>query len=96
MDEIRPYDLSIDDPQHQRIIDNLKFNDPSAFILAQRIMKDLSVEEKDAIMSIINREHPDEYAERYEITYVNAIQRRRRILEKVKKRVLKDLEENNG
>ena len=50
-------------------------------------MKDCSTEEKDAIVSIANREEPSEFAERYKITYANAIQKRRRALKKVRERL---------
>ena len=47
-------------------------------------MKDCTLEEKDALMSIANKEQPDEFAKRYNITYANAVQKRRRIVQKIK------------
>ena len=48
--------------EHQNLIDQIHFHDPSSFVLAQRIMKDCSLEEKDALISIANKEKPDEFA----------------------------------
>ena len=50
-------------------------------------MKDCTLEEKDALMSIANKEQPDEFAKRYNITYANAVQKRRRIVQKIKDRL---------
>ena len=68
--EIKEYDLSIDNPVHEKLVDEVRFNDPSSFVLVQRIMKDCSVEEKDALISIVNKEQPDEFAERYNINEI--------------------------
>ena len=60
-------------------------------------MKDCSVEEKDALISIANNEEPEEFAKRYNINYANAVQKRRRIVKKVKDRLFsKDLEISHG
>ena len=97
IDEIKEYDLSIDNPVHEKLVDEVKFNDPSSFVLAQRIMKDCSVEEKDALISIVNKEQPDEFAERYNINYANAVQKRRRVVQKVRERLFsKNMETNHG
>ena len=97
LDEIKEYDVSIDSPEHQNLIDQIHFHDPSSFVLAQRIMKDCSVEEKDALISIANKEQPDEFAKRYNISYANAVQKRRRIVQKIKDRLFsKDIEFNHG
>ena len=67
--------------------DEVRFNDPSSFVLVQRIMKDCSIEEKDALISIVNKEQPDEFAERYNINYANAVQKRRRAINKIRERL---------
>ena len=60
-------------------------------------MKDCSPEEKDALMSIVNREDPEEFANRYNINYANAVQKRRRIVKKIKDRLFsKNLERSHG
>ena len=87
LDEIREKEVSIDSPEHKHLVDKIHFHDPSSFLLLQRIMKDCSTEEKDAIVSIANKEEPSEFAERYKITYANAIQKRRRALKKVRERL---------
>ena len=87
IDEIREYDVSIDSSEHDSLVEEIYFNDPSTFVLAQRIMKDCSTEEKDAIISIANKEQPEEFAERYGITYSNAVQKRRRAIKKVRERL---------
>ena len=97
IDEIKEYDLSIDNPVHEKLVDEVRFNDPSSFVLVQRIMKDCSVEEKDALISIVNKEQPDEFAERYNINYANAVQKRRRAVQKVRERLFsKNMETNHG
>ena len=52
IDEIREIEVSIDSPEHKNLVDRIHFHDPSSFVLAQRIIKDCSVEEKDALFSI--------------------------------------------
>ena len=97
LDEIREIEVSIDSPEHKNLVDKVHFHDPSSYLLLHRIMKDCSTEEKDAISSIANREDPSEFAERYKITYANAIQKRRRALKKVKQRLfVKHLERSHG
>ena len=97
LDEIREIEVSIDSPKHKNLVDKIHFHDPSSYLLLHRIMKDCSTEEKDAISSIANREDPSEFAERYKITYANAIQKRRRALKKVKQRLfVKHLERSHG
>ena len=60
-------------------------------------MKDCTLEEKDALISIANKEQPDEFAKRYNITYANAVQKRRRIVQKIKDRLFsKDMEASHG
>ena len=82
---------------NEKLVDEVKFNDPSSFVLAQRIMKDCALEEKDALISIVNKEQPDEFAERYNINYANAVQKRRRAVQKVRERLFsKNLETTNG
>ena len=97
IDEIKEYEVSIDSPDHKSLVENIHFHDPSSFVLAQRIMKDCSPEEKDALMSIVNREDPEEFANRYNINYANAVQKRRRIVKKIKDRLFsKNLERSHG
>ena len=60
-------------------------------------MKDCSVEEKDSLISVVNKEQPEEFAERYNINYANAVQKRRRAVQKVRERLFsKSMETNNG
>ena len=60
-------------------------------------MKDCSVEEKDALFSVANREQPEEFAKRYNINYANAVQKRRRIVKKIKDRLFaKNVERSHG
>ena len=97
IDEIKEYELSIDSPEHQPLIEKVHFHDPSSFILVQRIMKDCSVEEKDALFSVANGEQPEEFAKRYNINYANAVQKRRRIIKKIKDRLFaKNMERSHG
>ena len=97
LDEIREVDVSIDSPQHKGLVEEIHFHDPSSFVLVQRIMKDCSVEEKDALLSIANKEQPEEFAKRYKINYANAVQKRRRIVQKIKDRLFtEDLEKSHG
>ena len=87
IDEIREYDVSIDSPEHDSLVEEIQFKDPSSFVLALRIMKDCSSEEKDAVISIANKEQPEEFAKRYGITYANAVQKRRRAINKIRERL---------
>ena len=87
IDEIREYDVSIDSPEHDSLVEEIQFKDPSSFVLALRIMKDCSSEEKDAVISIANKEQPEEFAKRYGITYANAVQKRRRAINKIRDRL---------
>ena len=87
IDEIREYDVSIDSSEHDSLVEEIYFNDPSTFVLAQRIMKDCTTEEKDAVISVANNEQPDEFAKRYGITYANAVQKRRRAIKKIRARL---------
>ena len=97
IDEIKEYEVSIDSPDHKSLVEKIHFHDPSSFVLAQRIMKDCSPEEKDALMSIVNREDPEEFANRYNINYANAVQKRRRIVKKIKDRLFsKNMERSHG
>ena len=97
LDEIKEYEVSIDSPEHEKLVEQIHFNDPSSFVLAQRIIKDCSEEEKDALFSIANKEQPDEFAERYNISYANAVQKRRRLVKKIKDRLFsKNLEITHG
>ena len=97
IDEIKEFDLSIDNPVHEKLVDEVRFNDPSSFVLVQRIMKDCSVEEKDALISILNKEQPEEFAERYNIKYANAVQKSRGAVKKVRERLFsKNIETNHG
>ena len=84
LDEIKEYEISIDIPDHKSLLIKVHFHDPSSFILVQRIMKDCSTEEKDALISIANKEQPEEFAARYNFNYANAVQKRRRIIQKLK------------
>ena len=97
IDEIKQYELSIDSKEHQTLVEQIHFHDPSSFVLAQRIMKDCSVEEKDALISIANKEQPEEFAKRYNINYAKAVQKRSRIVQKIKDRLFaKNLEGSHG
>ena len=58
-------------------------------------MKDCSVEEKDALFSVANREQPEEFAKRYGITYANAVQKRRRVINKIRKRLFSNIVEKS-
>ena len=87
IDEIREYDESIESSEHKILTEEIHFKDPSSFVLALRIMKDCSSEEKDAVISIVNKEQPKEFAERYGITYANAVQKRRRAIKKIRERL---------
>ena len=87
IDEIREYDVSIDSSGHESLVEEMHFKDPSSFVLALRIMKDCSSEEKDAVISIANKEQPEEFAKRYGITYANAVQKRRRAINKIRERL---------
>ena len=45
----------------------------------------------------MNKEQPDEFAERYNINYANAVQKRRRAVQKVRERLFsKNMETNHG
>lgn len=97
IDEVREVDISIDSPEHKKLVDEVHFHDPSSFLLLHKIMNDCSTEEKDAITSVANQEDPDEFAQRYNITYANAVQRRRRALKKVRNRLFaKELEKSDA
>ena len=97
LDEIREIEVSIDSPEHKNLVDRVHFHDPSSYLLLHKIMKDCSIEEKDAISSVANREDPNEFAERYKITYANAIQKRRRAMKKVRDRLFnRSLERSYG
>ena len=97
IDEIREIEVSIDSPEHKNLVNRIHFHDPSSYLLLHRIMKDCSVEEKDALISIANNEEPEEFAKRYNINYANAVQKRRRIVKKVKDRLFsKDLRISHG
>ena len=97
LDEIREIEVSIDSPKHKNLVDKIHFHDPSSYLLLHKIMKDCSIEEKDAISSVANREDPSEFAERYKITYANAIQKRRRAIKKVRDRLFnRSLERSYG
>ena len=97
LDEIREIEVSIDSPEHKNLVDKVHFHDPSSYLLLHKIMKDCSIEEKDAIGSVANREDPSEFAERYKITYANAIQKRRRAIKKVRDRLFnRSLERSYG
>ena len=87
IDEIGEYDVSIDSSEHESLVEQIHFHDPSSFVLAQRIMKDCSTEEKDAVISVANNEQPEDFAERYGITYANAVQKRRRAIKKIRERL---------
>ena len=50
-------------------------------------MKDCSPEERDSVISIANKEQPEEFAKRYGITYANAVQKRRRAINKIRERL---------
>ena len=97
LDEIREIEVSIDSPEHKNLVDRVHFHDPSSYLLLHKIMKDCSIEEKDAISSVANKEDPIEFAERYKITYANAIQKRRRAIKKVRDRLFnRSLERSYG
>lgn len=97
LDEIRQTEVSIDIPEHKNLVDKIHFHDPSSFLLLQRIMTDCSTEEKDALISVANREQPEEFAKRYNINYANAVQKRRRIIKKIKDRLFaKNVERSHG
>ncbi len=97
IDELKEYEISIDIPDHRSLVDKIHFHDPSAFILVQRILKDCSTEEKDALISIATNEQPEEFAARYNINYANAVQKRRRIIQKIKNRLFaKNVERIDG
>ena len=95
IDEIREYDVSMDSPEHESLVEEIHFKDPSSFVLAVRIMKDCSSEEKDAVISISNKEQPEEFAKRYGITYANAVQKRRRAINKIRNRLFSNIVEKS-
>ena len=97
IDEVREYNTSYDDPSHRILIEKTHFNDPSNFALAQIILSGCTEEERDALLSIANKEDPSDFAKRYDITYPNAVQKRRRVLKKIRHKLFSNqMEARNG
>ena len=92
-----------DDKAHKQALDDTKNLTETDYKKVEDILKLCnSTEEKDIILSISIGEKPQDFADRHNLNYQTVIQRRRRTIQKIMKRVSvsknisEDMEANNG
>ena len=92
-----------DDLAHKQALENtVSFNEEEQKTINDILELCESKQEKDVILSIANGEKPQDFADRNELDYSAVIQRRRRTINKIMKRVSmfnnasSDMEANNG
>ena len=71
---------------HENLIAKVKISNDENCKLIKNLLKNLTIKEKEALLSIACSERVEEYASRNNLSYPAAVKRRRRVLQSVKSR----------
>ena len=72
---------------HENLISKVKFSNIENCNLIKKLLKNLNIKEKDALLSIATSERVEDYASRNDLSYPAAVKRRRRALKAIQARL---------